>query len=77
MEQLAEVLEGVDRKLVLLIPDAEDVTAFADQLPEHTVLGAGDCAPPESCVLNEVSPDNVAYLLFTSGSTGMSSNCDK
>jgi amino acid adenylation domain-containing protein len=70
--QLDELLEGVGRPLVLLLPEAEaeEVAGIARRWPLHTVLGAGDLADAADWAPEPVSPDGIAYLLFTSGSTG-------
>ncbi len=70
VEQIDGLLEDAERDLVLLLPDAEDVSAHAARHPRHTFLGAGDLASADTCRLGDASPDDVAYLLFTSGSTG-------
>jgi len=70
IDQIDELLEGAERDLVVLVPDADDVSAHAAKHERHTFLGASDLAPAERCELGEASPDEVAYLLFTSGSTG-------
>ena len=70
--QLDRVLAGIERSLVLLLPDTADVSALAARWPQHRFLGAaavaaggGDIAPAT------VESGDVAYLLFTSGSTGI------
>ncbi len=65
--QLPEVLEGIGGELVILLPDAEEVPEIAG----HTVLGAPDLAPAGGWEPVPADPDAVAYLLFTSGSTGV------
>lgn len=70
-KQLAEVLEGVEPGLVLILPDNEDPSAVATAFPDHTVLGAHDLEAPEAWQPRPVDPDGLAYLLFTSGSTGI------
>ncbi len=69
--QLAEVLRGVERRLLLVVPDLEDTTALRAELPSHTVLGAGDLEPASAWRETPVDPGAIAYLLFTSGSTGV------
>jgi amino acid adenylation domain-containing protein len=69
-EGLAEVLDGVGRPLVILLPDHEDVSVLAAQLPVHRVLGAADVRPADGFAPADTDPGAVAYLMFTSGSTG-------
>ncbi|MFD7983903.1 amino acid adenylation domain-containing protein [Kitasatospora indigofera] len=67
---LAGLLRGLPRKPVVLLPDV--VRSQAGDLGDVRLLDAMDlaaAAPLEQ--LPEVSPDDLAYLLFTSGSTGV------
>ncbi|MDQ3033997.1 MAG: amino acid adenylation domain-containing protein [Myxococcota bacterium] len=70
---LGDVIDGVDRQLVLLLPDAGDdvITALRARFPQHRVLGEGELAPASEWSPGEVDPEAIAYLLFTSGSTGI------
>lgn len=70
LTRLDELLSQVDRALVVLVPDLEDLTSLRERWQQHTLLGARDLLPPSACRLGEVRPEAVAYLLFTSGSTG-------
>ncbi|GGX94225.1 amino acid adenylation domain-containing protein [Streptomyces microflavus] len=66
---LADLLRGLPRKPVVLLPDVE--RAQVGELGDVRVLDARDLAaatPLEE--LPPVAPDDIAYLLFTSGSTG-------
>lgn len=70
--QILEVLlHRVERRLTILLPDLADETNLSCAFPHHRFItadrmshGSHDLAIP--CV----NPDAVAYLLFTSGSTG-------
>jgi amino acid adenylation domain-containing protein len=66
---LPDLLEEIDAALVLL-PDREDVSALAERWPQHTVVGARDIESDLSWAPTPQTPDALAYLLFTSGSTG-------
>jgi len=70
-KRLVEVLEGVEQPLVLILPHLSDVAALEAALPRHTVLGRDALAAPASAALEPVDPNEIAYLLFTSGSTGI------
>ena len=69
-EQLPEVLDGLPPTLVLA-PDEADVSALAAALPGHTVLGAADLEPAAAWSPPVVDEQALAYILFTSGSTGV------
>ena len=70
-EQLSEVIDGVDYELLLVLPDHEDVAELAERWPRHTVVGARELANGVGFAPRQASPDDIAYLLFTSGSTGV------
>jgi amino acid adenylation domain-containing protein len=67
--QLDGVLEGLDARLTILLPDG-DVKELRERWPAHTILGAEDLEDPSACCLGDAGASDVAYLLFTSGSTG-------
>jgi amino acid adenylation domain-containing protein len=69
-EQLDQVLEGSE-PLLIIAPDHDDVSELAARFPAHRVLGAGALEPPSAWEPVEVDPRAIAYLLFTSGSTGI------
>ena len=71
-QQLEKVLPGIETPLLLLFPEMDDVSGLAARWSQHRVLGRRDLVRG----LQELSPpvtdpDAVAYLLFTSGSTGI------
>jgi amino acid adenylation domain-containing protein len=68
--QLEEVLDGVDGPLLLLLPEHDDVAGFAARWPAHRFLSRTDLVDASRWVEREVDPNAIAYLLFTSGSTG-------
>jgi amino acid adenylation domain-containing protein len=67
--QLDELLAGADEGLLLLLPEAPDVAPLRARWPGHTFLGAADLATAGLAPVETV-PDAIAYLLYTSGSTG-------
>lgn len=70
--QLDGILAGAKDKLLLVFPERTDVSDLAGRFRQHQVLGgmdlelAGTWFPPPN-----VPADTIAYLLFTSGSTGI------
>jgi amino acid adenylation domain-containing protein len=69
-KQLAEVLEGIGYPLLIVLPERQGVEDLSARWPMHRFLGAGDLESHEQWRPVEVSPNDIAYLLFTSGSTG-------
>lgn len=67
---LDALLEGVDRPLVVLCPGVEDVASLRQRWSAHRFFGCADLVSKAPSVLPAASPDDIAYLLFTSGSTG-------
>jgi amino acid adenylation domain-containing protein len=68
--QLIQLLEGLEPMTVLL-PERGDTTLLASQDPRHTFIGTREFDLPLAWKPAAPSPDAVAYLLFTSGSTGI------
>jgi amino acid adenylation domain-containing protein len=68
--QLPEVLAGLDAPFTIVAPDHPDPAALAAALPGHHVLGPHDLARASAWAPPAVDADALAYLLFTSGSTG-------
>lgn len=68
--QLDDVLEGVEGSLLLLLPEHDEVDALAARWPQHRFLGRAALRAAADAQPGEVDPDAIAYLLFTSGSTG-------
>jgi amino acid adenylation domain-containing protein len=70
-KQLDQVIEGIDTKLLLVFPEREDVGELTRRFPQHQILGSRDLENSGAWEPAEASPDSIAYLLFTSGSTGI------
>lgn len=68
---LEELLSRVTRPLTVIWSDIEDVDRLQDSFPRHAFVNQADSAPEGSNHHTPVSPDSTAYLLFTSGSTGI------
>lgn len=68
---LDEVLPGVIEHLLLVLPEHADVASLANRWPAHEFIGANELTGADAWRPPTVGPDEVAYLLFTSGSTGV------
>jgi amino acid adenylation domain-containing protein len=68
--QLDQVLDGLDRALVILLPETGAVEELASRHPRHKFLGQTDLAGHDGFVPIAAPADALAYVLFTSGSTG-------
>ncbi len=68
--QLDKVLAGFKTPLLLLFPDRSDVKELAVKFPMHRILGANDLVVADHWRMPSAAPNSIAYLLFTSGSTG-------
>ena len=66
------ILEGMDRSLLLVFPDRNDVSELSAKWKHHRILGARDMEPVDQWQgPRAVEPDSIAYILYTSGSTGV------
>ena len=70
LPRFEEVLQGLAPGLLVIVPELEDAAALAARWPMHRFVGRPDLAPPGAWRERPVDPDEIAYLLFTSGSTG-------
>ncbi len=71
LRHLEDVVRDFPVSLLLLLPDEDDVSDLAKSLPQHTLLGRDALLPAAAWESAPVDEDAVAYLLFTSGSTGI------
>jgi amino acid adenylation domain-containing protein len=68
--QLERLLCGIVTPLIIICPDRHDVRDLSTKFPTHRFIGAQQMREAEEwCPLN-LDPASIAYLLFTSGSTG-------
>jgi amino acid adenylation domain-containing protein len=68
---LSSLLNSANQRLLVVFPEHEEVSELAVRWPGHTIVGARDLEAATAWKENAPSPDDVAYLLFTSGSTGI------
>jgi amino acid adenylation domain-containing protein len=68
---LDAVLEGVERRFVLILPERSEAGALEQRWRQHQIVTGADLEPASTWQPGTVSPNAIAYLLFTSGSTGI------
>lgn len=71
LPQLDAVLSGRRESLLIILPEVEDTAQLQERWPQHSVYGHRDLSPEHAWCEPKVSEDSIAYLLFTSGSTGV------
>lgn len=71
LPQLDELLDGRTAPLLVIVPDMSDVGELQRKWPNHLFLGSADLEPSSDWREPDVERDAIAYLLFTSGSTGI------
>lgn len=69
--QLDGLLADIASPLLLLCPDREDVGELVERFPTHRFFSSCDLSDAEQWKAVNVASDSIAYLLFTSGSTGL------
>ena len=71
LPQLNKLLEAASSPLLVLAPDALDFTSYEQRWPQHSFLAANELKSAQSWREPSFEIDSIAYLLFTSGSTGI------
>jgi amino acid adenylation domain-containing protein len=70
-KQLEYILGGIEQDLAIILPERECVRELAVRWPRHRFFGVGELCSHQNWRPPKVSSDSIAYLLFTSGSTGV------
>jgi amino acid adenylation domain-containing protein len=69
--QLDEVLESIERPLLVVLAEQEDVETEQARWPQHDFASRRDLQAATEADPVTVDGNEIAYLLFTSGSTGI------
>ena len=69
--QLEALLEGVAESYLIILPERAEVGDLAKRWPQHRFLGKADLEPANAWGKGDFRAGKFAYLLFTSGSTGV------
>lgn len=70
-EKLKAVLGSISRELTVLMPEEDDIDSWQADFGQHTFLGSQQLAPEDSFTPIDCDANDIAYLMFTSGSTGV------
>jgi amino acid adenylation domain-containing protein len=71
LPQLEKLLDKSQRRLLVILPEIDDVGPFEQRWPNHSFAGCPILAPSQEWQEPKAQPNAIAYLLFTSGSTGV------
>src|SRR5882762_6631685 len=69
--QLPRLLPEINRSLTVILPDCSDAAELRAAIPQHRFVSSRQMSKGEGFAFDiEVNSSDIAYLLFTSGSTG-------
>jgi amino acid adenylation domain-containing protein len=71
LPQLGRLLDRADQAMLVIMPDAPEVSNCRERWPRHTFFGLKDLHSSVLWREPMAIPNAIAYLLFTSGSTGV------
>lgn len=72
VSQVPKLLAGLDRPLTVILPDVADYLNLRSDFPNHRFVFSEEIPPARDFAYRtELDSQAVAYLLFTSGSTGV------
>jgi amino acid adenylation domain-containing protein len=71
LPQLNALLDEDERQLLVVCPDVQDLQWHRRQWPQHVFISAGELESSAAWREPRENQDAIAYLLFTSGSTGV------
>jgi amino acid adenylation domain-containing protein len=70
-QHLPKLLLDANRPLTVILPDLIDASGLSSDFPQHRFVPSNEMVDGNELPFHpEVSPTDIAYLLFTSGSTG-------
>jgi len=70
-DQLGQILGGIEDEMLIVLPERQDVRDLASRWTKHRFVGGAALVSHAQWDAVDVSADSIAYLLFTSGSTGV------
>ena len=70
LSEFEAMLQGIDRTLSIIVPDSDSIDGLNLRFPNHRFYLRADLLDEDSWAPADLDEDALAYLLFTSGSTG-------
>jgi amino acid adenylation domain-containing protein len=70
LPQLDALMDGDEGQLLIITPDLEDPQCYRERWPQHIFVGSEDLEGNGAWREPTLGQNAIAYLLFTSGSTG-------
>lgn len=71
IQTLRELLPKLSESVAIILPDTEKVDDLRELFPNHNFVVSGDIPKSRDIPQTNAEPEDIAYLLFTSGSTGV------
>ena len=71
LPQLDTLLSRAKAPLLVIAPEVPDTAAYRERWPQHRFVASGQLEPASGWRERPRPPEAIAYLLFTSGSTGI------
>ena len=62
--QLDKVIEDISDKLLLILPESEDVSHLKAKWPQHDIFGKNDLEKPDRWIQTQPDVNDIAYLLL-------------
>ncbi len=69
--QIDQILTGLEREMAIVMPEQQDTKELCARWPMHRFIGSDQVTLCDQWRLEHLSSDSPAYVLFTSGSTGL------
>jgi len=71
LPQIDTMLGAAEKSILVVLPDVAQVAEVRHKWPQHVIVSSDELTPAGNWHEPDVDLDAIAYLLFTSGSTGI------
>jgi len=70
-KQLNDLLQGISIPMIVVLPHRDSIRDLSIKWPQHRFVGRAEMRPAHEWQMPRVAAKAIAYVLFTSGSTGV------